>query len=355
LSEIELVDSQINILLNMCYLKGKREFSVYSPLLGTDLFDVKLERRKWTCKPSYSRRRFKDKIESAKKKAPAYMEDEIPGYDALRNVIMAAGAFEDWEFGDDFLHILSRLKGNIGKYSICLDTNVLYNRFASSVLSPEFDERGFTHPPEIVMSHLVAEEIRKKSSKRYDGHEIDDLVDMGGDVFENFDNQYKLESRKAKIALTELDFISDEMRTIFHGDEEFIDDNEKRDLRIIKEYESSVEETGKKPLLLGFEYDFNQKVEGHDVDFIFMEYPKNLFNVEIGHKNLYKLLRYAAQVFGYVRLKGLGCGLLGVWDGMHDSEFEEGKVRVVGDMKEELDRNFEETINISNKLKRLIE
>ncbi|MFW6195980.1 MAG: hypothetical protein ACOC5D_01465, partial [Thermoplasmatota archaeon] len=147
MSEIELVDSQINILLNMCYLEGKREFSVYSPMLGTDLFDIKLKRREWTCKPSHSRERFKDKIESARKKAPAYLEDEIPGYDSLRNVILAAGAFEDWEFGDDFLHILSRLKGNIGKYSICLDTNVLYNRFASSVLSPEFDERGFTHPP----------------------------------------------------------------------------------------------------------------------------------------------------------------------------------------------------------------
>ncbi|MFW6172583.1 MAG: hypothetical protein ACOC5T_02455 [Elusimicrobiota bacterium] len=56
-------------------------------------------------------------------------------------------------------------------------------------------------------------------------------------------------------------------------------------------------------------------------------------------------------MFGYVKLKGLGCGLLGVWDGMHDSEFEEGKVRVVGECDSE---SLNEMVKISSKLKNVV-
>ncbi len=318
---VELVGSQVNILLNKMYLRGDREFSVHSPILETDLFDIELGRRSWSCEPSHDREGFKDTVAEARAKVPERLEDEVPGYDSLRNVLVASGAFEEWVFGSELMYALDRMKANPGRYSICLDTNVLYNRFVSSFLSERFTEE-LGHGPELVVSELARDEVNEKRNRRYSNVE--------GTVFEELEGQYVLDSREAKIALSELDYIDEEMRVVYHGDEEFVDDNEERDVRIIKEYEDSNEETDRKGLVLSFEHSFKEKGEGHDVDVVFLQYPSRLMDVEIGHEDLYKVLVYSAQVFGVVELRGLGCEMYGVWDGMRDSDFEEGTVKVEG-------------------------
>lgn len=310
---IELVDEQLNILLNTMHLDGERRFSVRSPILDADLFDVELGRREWKCVPSHDKDEFKDVVAAAKGEVDAAVVDEIPGYDALRNVVVASGASDDWQFGSDLLHALKKIQGNPGKYSICLDTNVLYNRFVSSVLC---DKLG--RDVEIVLSNMVVEEVREKANERYDRGWFD----------EGLEGQYTLDSREAKIAMSELDFIDEEMRTVHHGDEDFVYDNEVRDMRIVEEYEDSVESVGKKAMLFGFEKDFVDKVDDYDVDFVALEYPSDVFGVEVGCDGLSGLLRYCAQVFGVVEVGGNR--VCGVWDGMTDEEFKEGKVVLDG-------------------------
>lgn len=339
MSEIELVDSQINILLNLAYLEGDRSFTVHSPLLGLDLFEVELGRREWRCEVCHDREGFKDEVEEVRKKVPADLESEIPGYDSLRNVLVASGCYESWEFGGSVSNVLKKIKGNHGKYSICLDTNVFYNRFVSSVLDGMMDEFGVI--PEFVLSNMVCDEIRKKANWRYDESEVEELG-----LPAEFFGQYKLESRKAKIALSELDYVDGEMRTVYHGDEDFVHDNEKRDIKIVKEYDDSSDVTGKKGFLFGFEYDFKEKVEGYDLDFVFLNYPEDLMDVVIGYENLYRVLRYSAQVYGVVELSGLGCSLYGVWDGVQDSDLEEGRVKLVGGLEVLVDE-----VGVSNALR----
>ncbi|MFW6305644.1 MAG: hypothetical protein ACOC1V_07690, partial [Candidatus Saliniplasma sp.] len=192
----------------------------------------------------------------------------------------------------------------------------------SSTIYPHVD--GSFHPPEFVISNMVEGEIRNKMNKRYGKKDIEDLVELGGPVYEELDRQYKLKSRKAKLALSELNFIDDQLRLIYHGDEEFIDDNEERDTRIIKEYEDSFEETKKKPMIFSFEYSFKNRCQRYP--FIFLRYPENMFSVNIGHNRLYKLIRYLTQVYGVIQLKGLGCKILGVWKGMNEIDLEKGRV-----------------------------
>ncbi len=349
MSEIELTDTQLNAFLNLCYLKGKRNFSLYSPLLDLDLFEIELRREEWSCVPSFTREELRDKIVETRNQVPSHLKDDVPGYDDLRNAMIASGAFGPAEFGDEVANVMKRLKGKTGKYAICLDTNALYNRFVSSVLYPAFEEEDFTHMPEVILSHLVVDEVRNKANRRYG--DVEDLVRVGGGALRDLEGEYKLASRQAKIALTELDFIDEEMRTLYHGDEEFVDDNEERDVRIIKEYEDSREETGKKPLLLGFERDFGRKVMDYDVHFVPLDYPVGLYDAEIGHENLYLLLRYASQVYGSLELRGVDCRLLGVWDGIHDSEFEEGKVKIVFEDEDDLFGELEEEVEISDRLR----
>ena len=345
MSRVELEDSQINILLNLAYLNGKEDITISSPLLNTDLFRIKLSRRDWNCKPSINRDRFRDRVDRVRRRVPEYLEDEIPGYDSLRNVIVSTGAFEAWEFGEDYLSGINKIKSNIGGYTICPDTNVLYNRFVSSTIHPHIVKDGFVHPPEFVISNMVEDEIRKKMNKRYGKKEIEDLVELGGPVYEELYQQYKLKSRKAKLALSELNFIDNELRMIYHGDEEFIDDNEERDSRIIKEYEDSFKETKKKPMIFSFEYSFKDKCQNHH--FIFLRYPENLFSVNIGHNRLYKLIRYLSQVFGVIQLKGLGCKILGVWNGMNEIDLEKGKVTLIFDDESFIVDDLRECVEIS--------
>jgi len=354
LSKIELVDSQINILLNLCYLKEKRDFSVYSPLLDTDIFDVELNRSKWNCETATDLETFKSKVEEGRNKLPNHLMDEIPGTDSLRTVLIAAGAFDLEHFGEDILHTIRKMKGNIGKYSLCFDTNVLYKRFISSTLTTALEEEGLSESMEMILSNMVSSEVRKKYNRRYKEEEIDELAEVGGENFKELDEQYKLVSRKAKLAHAEMDHIDRKMTSIFHGDEDYAKNSEERDLRIIKEYEDSKRETKKKPILLGFEKDFPEKVEDFDVDFVLLEQP-DPSQAGIDHQNLYLLLRYTAQVFGYVKLRGLGCGIHGIWKGMHDDEFNNGKVKVTFDEHGDVSKELQDAVNVSSAVRKAME
>jgi len=349
MSRIELEDSQINILLNLAYLNGKREFTINSPLLKTELFRIELNRREWICEPSIDRDRIRDRVEKAKRKLPTYLHDEIPGFDSLRNVMVATGAFDGWEFGTEYLSGIKKIKGHIGGHTICVDTNVLYNRFVSSTMYPHILEEGLPHPPEFVMSNMVEGEVRKKMNKRYDKKDIEKLVELGGPAYQGLDRQYRLKSRRAKLALSELNFIDNQLRMIYHGDEEFIDDNEERDIRIVKEYEDSYNETRKKPLIFGFEYSFKNKCS--NVPFVFLRYPKDLFDVKIDHNRLSRLILYMAQVYGVIQLKGLGCQFLGVWKGMTDSDFEKGRVTALFDDGSGMVDELRDCVDISTAVK----
>jgi len=353
LSKIDLIDSQINILLNLWYLKDKRNFSVHSPLLDTDIFDVELKRSNWTCEPATDLETFKNKVEEARSKVPDHLRDEIPGTDSLRTVVIAAGAFELDYFGDEFLHAIKRLKGNIGKYALCFDTNVLYKGFVSSTLTTALEEEGLSESAEVILSNMVSNEIREKYNQRYKKKEVDKLAEIGGDKFQDFDEQYKLISRKAKIAHREMNHIDRKMTSIFHGDEDYIDDNEERDLCIIKEYEDSRSETKKKPLLIGFEKDFPEKVEDFDIDFVLLEQP-DPSQASINHRNLFRLLRYTAQVFGYIRLKGAGVGLQGIWKGMHDDEFNTGRVKATFDEHGDVSKELQKAVKVSSAVRKAI-
>jgi len=354
LSKIELVDSQINILLNLCYLKEKRDFSVHSPLFDTDIFDVELNRSKWNCEPATDIETFKNKVEEARSKLPNHLMDEVPGTDSLRTVLIAAGAFDIEHYGEDILHTIKKMKGNIGKYSLCFDTNVLYKRFVSSTLTTALKEEGLSESMEMILSNMVSNEVKEKYNRRYKKEEVDELVEVGGEDFKDLDEQYKLVSRKAKLAHAEMDHIDRKMTSIFHGDEGYSDDSEERDLRIIKEYEDSRRETKKKPILLGFEKDFPEKVEDFDVDFVLMEQPAPS-QASIDHQNLYLLLRYTAQVFGYLKLRGLGCGLQGIWKGMHDDEFNTGKVKVTFDEHGDISNELQEAVKVSSAVRKAME
>lgn len=351
MSEIELVDTQLNILLNLCYLKDKRTFSVHSPLLDTDIFDVELTRSNWKCEPATDLETFKNKVEEARSKVPDHLMDEIPGTDSLRTVLIAAGVFDLEHFGKDLLHTIRKMKGNIGKYSLCFDTNVLYKRFVSSTLSTALEKEGLSDSTEMILSNMVSSEVRDKYNQRYKKEEVDELADVGGEIFQDFDEQYKLVSRKAKMAHAEMDHIDRKMQSIFHGEKDYIDNNEKRDLRIIKEYEDSKRETKKKPILLGFEKDFPEKVKEFDLDFLLLEQP-DPSQASINHQNLYLLLRYTAQIFGYVKLRGLGCGLQGIWKGMKDEEFNDGKVKAAFDEHGDLSKDLQEAVKVSSAVRK---
>ncbi|MFW6048519.1 MAG: hypothetical protein ACOC87_04430 [Candidatus Natronoplasma sp.] len=351
MSEIELVDSQLNILLNLCYLRDKRDFSVHSPLLDANIFDVELKRSNWRCEPATGLETFKNKVEEARSRVPDHLRDEIPGTDPLRTVLIAAGAFDLEHFGEDFLSTIRKMKGNIGKYSLCFDTNVLYKRFVSSTLAAALEEEGLSESMEMIMSNMVSSEVREKYNRRYKKGEVGELADVGGEVFQDFNKQYKLVSRKAKMAHTEMDHIDRKMQSIFHGEEDYIDNNEKRDLRIIKEYEDSKRETKKKPILLGFEKDFPEKVKEFDLDFVLLEQP-DPSQASIDHQNLYLLLRYTAQIFGYVKLRGLGCGLQGIWKGMQDDEFNDGKVKAAFDEHGDVSNELQEAVKVSSAVRK---
>lgn len=345
MSRIELEDTQINILLNLAYLNGKREFTINSPLLKAELFRVELNRRGWTCTPSVDRDRIRDLEEKAKRKLPTYLHDEIPGFDSLRNVMVATGAFDGWEFGEEYLSGIKKIKAQIDKNTICVDTNVLYNRFVSSTMYPHMLEENLRHPPEFVVSRMVEGEVRNKMNRRYDKKDMEYLADLGGPVYRELKGQYRLISRRAKLALSELEHMNNEYRMISHGNEEFVDDNDERDKLIIREYEDSYNETRKRPLIFGFEYSFKSKCT--NVPFVFLRYPKDLFDVKIDHNHLYKLLLYTAQVYGVIQLKGLGCQFLGVWGGVTDSDFEKGRVTALFDDQTNFVHDLRDCVEIS--------
>ncbi len=353
MSKIDLLDSQINILLNLCYLKDKRNFSVHSPLLDTDIFDIELQRSNWICEPATDLETFKNNVEEARSKLPNHLMDEIPGTDPLRTVLIASGAFDLEHFGEDLLHTIRRLKGNIGNFTLCFDTNVLYKSFVSSTLTAALEEEGLSGNMEMILSNMVSNEVREKYNQRYKKEEVDKLAEVGGKKFQDFNEQYKLVSRKAKLAHAEMDYIDRKMTSIFHGDEDYVDDSEVRDLRIIKEYEDSKGETKKKPILLGFEKDFPEKIEDFDVDFVLLEQP-DPSQANINHQNLYLLLRYTAQIFGYVKLKGAGCGLQGIWPSMQDDEFGRGKVKARFDKNSEIDKAIKEAVKVSSSVREVM-
>ncbi len=340
MSKVELEGSQINILLNLAFLEGKSSFTIRSPVLDIDLFEIELKRRTWTCESCLDEDEFHQKVEEAKSRAPESVRNEIPGYDALAKAIISTGVFDAEEFGEDFMHAIGKMKGNPGKYSVCIDTNVLYNRFVTSILDPYLKE-NLAYYPKFVISNLMKNEIEEKMNRRYNKKETEQLAELGGDIYHELENQYKLESRKAKLAHSELHHMENEVRPEAHGEEKFLKDNEQRDLRILREYEESGESTGKRPLVFGFEASFKHKEEDKELEFIHLDHPENLLDVKVGHQGAHKIIRYISQLYGVIQLKGLGCRALGMWEDMDEIDFERGRIRFVfeesSSLYEELD------------------
>jgi len=335
LSKVELEDTQINLLLNLAFLKGKRSFKIRSPLINTDLFEVTLNRRAWSCRSCIEEEELHQNVGEVKSKLPKKVGEEIPGYDAIAKVIISSGTFDAEDFGDDFANAVRLMKGKPGKYFVCLDTNVLYNRFVSSVFDPYLQE-NLEYYPKFMISNLMRNEIEKKMNHRYNEKEVEHLVDIGGEICEELKNQYTLGSRKAKFAHSELHWIETEVRPGEYGEEKFLEDNEMRDIRILREYEEAGKKIGKRPLVFGFENSFKYKAEDKELEYIHLKYPENVLDIEVGHEDLYRLIRYLTQLYGVIQLKGLGCRALGVWENMDEIDYESGRIKFVFEGKTSL-------------------
>lgn len=352
--EIILKDGQINDFLNLAYLEGRISFTVENPFLDMDLLKIMLKREGWTAKLDLDVDEYREKRGEYRNKGFKVAYKEIPQIINLKSIMIMSGVYGPEDFEDQLEKIKRLLFSSPPNFSVVLDTNVLYNRFISSIFTELLDENEKAkHRLKWKLSSLVRKEINRSYNKKYSNNEIQEMKLYGGDVFGNLYNQPFLRNRLSKFASSELRYVVNDLGADVIENNEWVDEKEKRDAFIVEDYETGVSSDNRVPVLLTFDRDIKSTADNYNIKCLPFEYP-DFEEKTIDHHKIADFLTYLIQLNGVIKFNGLGCHALGVWNGMGSDDFYQKKIKLVFENESDLTEKLEDIINVSSKLRKIL-
>lgn len=328
-----MTKKQLMMLLNEIGRCDFSEFTVVEPYFKNRLLKIELTKDGYEIELS-----GKEKMEVPLSKNEYWDKKEIPGFNDYKEALISSG-FVDFDNWDNFIEWIEYLykaekRPDISSESVFLsiDTNIAYYRLISRRFPLEHNDTVIGAKDfDYVLSSIVEGEIDHHIRDKY---KDSDLKMMGlhteiGDIRYNFRNRGTLETRKAKFATEELNYLRGELNAARVRGNASKTDSEKNDIRIVESLENFSWNKNIDIGLISTDRNMGNHAENSEVPFFILEIPHSIPRKKIvGSEIVLNLLHDLALMFGAVRIPEIKTVIFGIWGGKKDLDYREESVKV---------------------------
>ncbi len=310
--------NQLMVMLNEVRRRRTRPFSVVEPFTGTEMLEVKaLDGRfnvKLAGKNDFGPYPSKDDYWSVK---------DIPDFYDYKDCLISSGLvdFSNWDEFKDWIEYLykSEIDATLSSKSVFLsiDSNMAYHRLISRRFPLEVN--GTRIEPEAfeyLLSTIVEQEIDHHIRNKYDRSDLK-LMGMYTDIGElrrGFKNRGTLETRKAKFATQELNYLRGELNAARVSGTPSKTDSEKNDIRIVESLEHFCRDKNIVPAFISSDRNMGNHAENHEIPYFVLELPHSIPREnDVSPDVMTNLLHDLALTFGAIKIPGLKTTMHGLW------------------------------------------
>lgn len=338
------------VILNELERQEIDHISIEEPYFGNKILDIDITGKKYRVGLH-----GKNDFETPASKDDYWDRDEIPGFYEYKECLISAGLikFDNWDEFKDWVEYLykSEVDPTVASKSVFLsiDTNMAYYRLISRRFPLEIDGTTIkANDFDYLLSSIVEGEIDHHIRDKYDSS---DLKMMGmytdiGDLRFNFRNRGKLETRKAKFATQELNYLRGELNAARVKGNESKVDSEKNDIRIVESLENFAWTKNIVTALISSDRNMGNHAENSEIPYFVLEMPSSIPREnEVGADIILNILHDIALFFGAVKIPELSTTLFGIWGGKRDEDYKNESVKawinpgadIVDEVKRDLD------------------
>ena len=317
-------------LANRVFKHGRGLLTFRSPLIEKPLLKVD---REFKTREVIDHDAFASSRKVAVHGDPAANE-EMPIWKDFTLALQASGAIKprNWEA---FLEWLSGVEKDskspehvTNPVAIAIDTNVAYNRLFSRHLDPAWGPaRDFT----ILCSQGVIGEIDCHIGGKVGREELRRLylAPRHEPYLDQLANRNSLETRRAKLAQNEIDYLKKEHRAVPTPCGAYQGDKEAFDAEIARSYASSVHDRALSAYMITFDQNMGDHAKNAGLPRFILEPPdEKLFSGASLELALPALIHDMAVLFGVLVMEPFGIHIWGEWAGKTSADYEAERVRI---------------------------
>ena len=336
--------NELFVLLNQYLLEGKREISISYPPFEINLFTVNFN--SWHIENVIERKEFERKRRKYGKNE--FLREELPDFHDLLDIFLSSGVigFENDSEIKENLELLSAAVKDSTVYVkplfIGIDTNIAYYRIIS---------RRFKNHFKYVLSNIVVDEIDARIHSKYSSKMLRYFEELQyGKLMSEFANGSAKDARKAKNAMNEIYYITNNLDAFRIGKNTGTRDKEIRDREIARQYREFSDEIKAEVVLLTADKDMVFHAKANELSSIYFKLPHTLKNhYRIDAKTLENLIYDLTVVFGIVKI---GDNILfGEWRGKSSEDYFNENLKIYN-FKPEMVKDLEICRGVLNEFQR---
>ncbi len=327
-----MTKERLMMLLNEIREEDIENFEVVEPYFKNRLLKVEPTEEGYEVELS-----GKKEMEMPVSKDEYWDEKEIPGFNEYKEALISSGFvhFDNWDEFKDWIAYLYKTekRPDLSSESVFLsiDTNIAYYRLISRRFPLKHDDTIIEAEDfDYLLSSIVEGEIDHHIRDKYNNS---DLKMMGlhtkiGDIRYNFRNRGTLETRKAKFATEELNYLRGELNAARVKGNASKTDPEKNDIRIVESLENFGWDKKIDVGLISTDRNMGNHAENSEVPFFILEMPHSIPRKKnVRNEIVLNLLHDLALMFGAVRIPEIDTVLFGIWGGKKDSDYQNESVK----------------------------
>lgn len=304
---MKISKDEIFVLLNEYALRNEIEINVEYPPLELNLFTLNIANFRITdiVSPKDFDLVRKKRIQSE------FLRRDLPTHRDLLDVFLSSAILKfenEEEIEKNFKLLKESIRDRtmyVKPFFIGIDTNIAYYRIISRRLNSQF---------RYVISDIVVDEIDARIHTKYSGRMLREFSKLPySKILMEFANASVKDARKAKNAMTEIDYMTNKLDAFRTGTKTSTQDKEVRDREIARDYRRFSKEINAEVILLTADKDMVFHASAEEISSIYFKLPHELYVDKVNVASIPYLFYDLVLVFGIVKINNTI--LLGEWRG----------------------------------------
>ncbi len=342
---------QMVMILNELRNENIEEIEVVEPYFENRLLKIKIEDEGYGIELS-----SKSDLDVPVSRGEYWDKKEIPGFNEYKECLISSGFvdFDNWVDFKDWIRYLYRSEKEPGLSSeavfLTIDTNMAYYRLISRRFPLRYDDLTIQAEDfDYLLSSIVEGEIDHHIRYKY-GKE--DLKMMGlhteiDDIRYNFRNRGTLETRKAKFATEELNYLRGDLNAARIKGDASKTDSERNDISIVRSLENFAWDKNIDVGIISTDRNMANHAENSEIAFFVLEMPHSIPKIKtVDASIVMNLLHDLSLMFGAVRIPKINTVLFGIWGGKRDIDYESESVKAWINPSSPIEKSLKRDLNI---------
>ncbi|MFP4609218.1 MAG: PIN domain-containing protein [Candidatus Aenigmatarchaeota archaeon] len=343
------------MILNELRNKTIEEIEVFEPYFKNRLLKITIKDEGYKVELS-----SKDEMKVPISREKYWDRKEIPGFNEYKECLISSGFvdFDNWDKFKDWIRYQYQSETDPGLSSeavfLTIDTNIAYHRLISRRFPLRYEDMTIEAKDfDFILSSIVEGEIDHHIRYKY---RREDIKLMGlhteiDDIRYEFKNRGTLETRKAKFATEELNYLRGELNAARIKGRESKTDSEKNDIRIVESLENFAWDKNIDIGIISTDRNMANHAENSEISFFILETPHSIPKKKIvDAQGVLNLLHDLALMFGAVRIPVLSTVLFGIWGGKKDLDYSDESVKAWINPSSPIESSVKRDLSLINSL-----